>query len=50
MPPILLPWPTVSEADGGGMAVVDRRHQRGSLTQWHLTWKRVRSKGVDLNS
>ena len=28
----------------------DRWQQRGSLTEWHLTWKCVRSRGVLLNS
>jgi len=28
----------------------DRWQQRGTLTQWHLTWKCVWSKGVELNS
>ena len=64
MPPILLCWSAVSEADGG-MAVeaepsppilhyilspCDRWLQRGNLTEWCLTWKCVWSKGVELNS
>ena len=61
-PPVLLCWPTKSEVDVGGMAVedepshqyptpwlCDRRQQRGSLTQWCLTWKCMWSKGVSLN-
>ena len=28
----------------------DRWQQRGSLTQWHLAWKYIWSKGVSLNS
>ena len=28
----------------------DRWQKRGSLTEWHLTWKWVWSKGVSLNS
>ena len=28
----------------------DRRQQRNTLTEWCLTWKRVWSKGVELNS
>jgi len=28
----------------------DRWKQRGSLTEWHLTWKCIWSKGVSLNS
>ena len=56
IPPILLCWPTTSEADVGGMAIevepshqycyillpCDRWQQKGSLTEWHLTWKCVR--------
>jgi len=49
---ILLSWPMTSEVDAGGMVVkvepshqhpvllpCDRWQQRGSLTNWHLTWK-----------
>jgi len=63
MPPVLLYWPTTSEADVGDMAIenelyhqysilllCDRWHQRGSLTDWHLTWKWVCNKGVQFNS
>ena len=54
MPPncFFLCWPMMSEADGGGMAeevkpshhnsmllLRDRWQQRGSLTEWCLTWK-----------
>jgi len=28
----------------------DRWQQRGSLTEWHLTWKCIWSKGASLNS
>ena len=28
----------------------DRCQQRGTLTKWHLTWKRIWRKGVSLNS
>jgi len=56
MPSILFYWPTTSEADGGDkgsggsifpsvlhyiLLPCDRWQQRGSLTKWYLTWKRV---------
>ena len=55
MPPILLFCLTMPEADVGHMAVeaepshqytvtvllCDRWQQRGSQTEWHLTWKCV---------
>jgi len=64
MPPVLWCWPTASEADAGGMAVevepshkhhyilllYDSWQQRGSPTKWHLTWKHIWSKGVELPS
>jgi len=64
IPPILLWWPTISEVDNVGMAVeVEPSHQysvtfrchetwqqRGSLTKWCLTWKRIGNKWVSLNS
>lgn len=62
MPPISHCRPTKSEMDGGGTAVEDEPshqystlspcdgwQQRGSPAEWRLTWKRVRSKGVELN-
>ena len=55
--------PPTSEMDVGGMAVeIETSHQyptllpcgrwqqRGNLTEWHLTWKCVWSKGVSMNS
>jgi len=64
MPPILFCWPTTSDVDVGIMAVeVEPSRQksitffdhatdgsRSSLTEWHLTWKCVWSKGVEFNS
>jgi len=32
------------------LLLCDRWQQRGALTQWHLTWKCIWSKGVALNS
>jgi len=32
------------------LLLCDRWQHRGSLTQWHLTWKHVWNKGVPLNS
>jgi len=32
------------------LSLCDRRQQRGSLTEWHLTWKCLWSKGVSPNS
>ena len=57
--PILLYWAPLPEADVGGMAVevvfspvfhyillpCDRWQQRGSLTEWRLTWECLWSKG-----
>jgi len=64
--PILLCWPTTSEANVGGvygsrgctlpptycsiLLPCDRWQQRGSLTEWWLTWKCRWSKGASLNS
>jgi len=54
----------ISEVDIGGMAVeveppplsiplnfvqCDRWQQRDGLTKWHLTWKHIWSKDVELN-
>ena len=64
MPAILLHWPTVSEADVGGMAVeAEPSHQysdtcccrvtdgsRGSLTEWCLTWSAYGAKVVSPSS
>ena len=63
MPPMLRFWSTTSEVDVGGMtAEVEPSHQycyillpcnrwqqRGSPTEWHLTWKCRWSKGVKMN-
>ena len=38
MPPILLHWPTVSEADGGGMAAeAEHAHQHSVTFCWCVT-------------
>ena len=64
MPPALWCWPTVSVGcwrDGSNgwafppiccyiLFLCDARQQRGSLTEWQLTWKCVWSKGLSLNS
>jgi len=64
MPPVLSCCHMTSEADVTGMAVEVRpSHQypvtfsccaadgsRGTLTKWHLTWKCIWSKGLELNS
>jgi len=63
MPPILLCWLMMSEADVGGMSVdwtfppifhyillpCNRWHERDSLTSWRLIWKCVWSRGAALN-
>ena len=63
-PLILLSWPMTSEADVGDTAgrvdpshqysvkillLCDRWQERGSLTEWHQTWKCLWSKGMQLN-
>ena len=63
MPPISWCQPTKAEADVDSTAVEaepshqysilsarDRWQQRGSPTEWRLTWKCLWSKGVELNS
>jgi hypothetical protein len=61
MAPILLHWTTTFQADASGMKVqvqpslqefvsfVAVRQLRSNKEKWHVTWKRIRNRGMSLN-